>query len=49
MSTGQAVAFGALAASLVWALVFLSVFVRFVASDLDGFRKWLDRADGGVA
>jgi len=46
MSTVQAMTVGALVASLVISVLFLSVFVRFVASDLDGFRKWLDRVDG---
>lgn len=46
VSTLQAMIVGALAASLMWSLLFLSVLTRFVSSDIDGFRKWLDRAEG---
>lgn len=42
----QSMTVGALVASLLIAAILLSVMTRFVASDIDGFRKWLDHADG---
>ena len=42
MTVQHAIAFGFLAGVLVCTLIILSVFIRFIASDLDGFRKWLD-------
>jgi hypothetical protein len=43
MSPRAAFYFGACVTALACALVALSVFINFVSSDLDGFRRWIDR------
>jgi len=39
---------GYLAGLLTAALVMLSVLMRYVSSDLDGFRRWLDSKDSAT-
>lgn len=38
--------FGVATGLLISTLFALTILIRFVASDLDGFRRWLDK--GGV-
>lgn len=45
--SGTTFVFGLTTGFLFSTLFALSILVRFVASDLDGFRRWLDK--GGVA
>lgn len=45
MSTHTALFVGVLIGVLVMMTVALSVTVQFVSSDIDGFRKWLDRSE----
>lgn len=47
MSTHTALAVGALIGVLLMMTLALSVTVQFVSSDVEGFRKWLDRSDLG--
>jgi len=42
MNTGTAVMVGAMLGLLLAALIMLSTLMRYVASDMDGFRRWLD-------
>jgi hypothetical protein len=46
MQTTTAIIFGAALGLLVAALSMLLALARYVSSDLDGFRRWLDK--GGV-
>ena len=45
MSTPTALFVGVLIGVLVMMTVVMSVIVRFVASDVENFTKWLDRAE----
>jgi hypothetical protein len=45
MSTHTAFTVGVLIGVLFMMTVCMSVTVRFIASDVEGFRKWLDRSD----
>jgi 5-bromo-4-chloroindolyl phosphate hydrolysis protein len=45
MSTHTALVVGVLIGVLVMMTVGMSVAIRFVSSDVEGFRKWLDRSD----
>ena len=45
MSTHHALLFGVLVGVLMMMTVGMSIAVRFISSDVEGFRKWLDRND----
>lgn len=45
MTVQGALAFGFLCGVLVCAVFAVALLVRFVASDTEGFRKWLDSLD----
>ena len=45
MSTHTALVLGVLIGVLLMMTIALSITVRFVSSDVEGFRKWLDRSD----
>jgi hypothetical protein len=45
MSAHTAMLVGVLIGVLAMMTMALSVTVRFVSSDVEGFRKWLDRSD----
>ena len=45
MTVHSALAVGFVCGVLVCALAALALLVRFVASDTEGFRKWLDSLD----
>jgi 5-bromo-4-chloroindolyl phosphate hydrolysis protein len=45
MSTHTALFVGVLVGVLAMMTLVMSVMVRFVSSDVDGFRRWLDRTE----
>lgn len=45
MHTTGAVAFGIVLGLLLAAVLFLRTLTSYVEADLDGFRRWLDKAD----
>jgi hypothetical protein len=45
VSTQTALSVGVLVGVLLMMTLALAVTVQFVSSDVDGFRKWLDRSD----
>ena len=45
MSTQSALIVGVLVGVLLMMTLALSVTIQFVSSDVEGFRKWLDRSD----
>ena len=42
MSSGTAIMVGAMLGLLLAAFIMLTTLMRYVASDMDGFRRWLD-------
>lgn len=45
MHTTGAISFGVVLGLLLAAVLFLRTLMEYVSSDLDGFRRWLDKAD----
>lgn len=45
MHTSAAITFGVVLGLLLAAVITLSTLMRYVSSDLDGFRRWLDSRD----
>ena len=45
MHVSAAITFGFVLGLLFAALMMLSVLTRYVSSDLDGFRRWLDSSE----